>query len=99
MATALEPVKAGDWPDTLVARMAAVEGLIAVGRGDTVLARRRLTEAADGWRRRLSPAQLGQRMTEVMVDLGRPIIGAVIPSEELAVVEADLAQLAIASEV
>ena len=95
----LEPVRPGDWPDTLVARMAGVEGLVAAGRGDRELAVRRLGEAIDGWRRRLSPAEMGQRITDVMVDLGRPIIGLVVPAEELAALEADLAALVQTSEV
>jgi tetratricopeptide (TPR) repeat protein len=93
-----EPVRTGDWPDTLVARMSGVEGLIAAGRGDTRLARHRLAEAADGWRRRMSPAELGRQLGAVMVDLGRPIIGLVVPGEELAVVEADLASLLTRTE-
>ena len=95
----LEPVRAGDWPDTLVARMVWVEGLIAAGRGDRELAAQRLQEAAEGWRRRLSPAELGQRITDVMVDLGRPIIGLVVPTEELAQVAADLARVTERAEV
>ena len=98
-AVVLEPVRPGDWPDTLVARMSGVEGLIAAGRGDLVQAERRLQEAAAGWRHRLSPAELGQRMADVMVDLGRPIIGLVVPTEELAIVEADLGSLAAGTEV
>ena len=37
-----EPVREGDWPETLVIRMAAVEGLIAAGRGDSAKAQRLL---------------------------------------------------------
>jgi tetratricopeptide (TPR) repeat protein len=96
---ALEPVRLGDWPDTLVARMTGVEGLIALARGDRALARRRLTAAADWWRQRRSPAELGQRMTDLMLDLGRPIIGLVVPTDELATVEADLASLTELTEV
>jgi hypothetical protein len=96
--TVFEPVRTGDWPDTLVARMSGVEGLIAAGRGDTQLARQRLAEAADGWRRRMSPTELGRQLGAVMVDLGRPIIGLVVPGEELAVVEADLASLLTRTE-
>jgi len=88
-----EPVRTGDWPDTLVARLSAVEGLIVRGRGNRELARQRLQVAADGWRRRLTPADLGRQLSAVMVDLGRPIIGMVVPAEELAAIEADLADL------
>jgi DNA-binding SARP family transcriptional activator/tetratricopeptide (TPR) repeat protein len=98
-ATVLEPMQPGDWPDTLVARAAAVQGLIAARRGQLDAARRLLTEAANGWRRRLSAPEVVRRITAVMVDLGRPIIGLVVPAEELAVVEADLAALPIPTEV
>lgn len=90
----LEPVREGDWPETLVIRMANVEGLIAAGRGDHELARRRLGEAVDGWRR-LTSANPGDRIATVMADLGRPIIGLILPAEELAATEADLATLAL----
>jgi DNA-binding SARP family transcriptional activator/tetratricopeptide (TPR) repeat protein len=98
-AVALEPVGPGDWPDTLVARAAAVQGVIAVGRGDPNSARRLFEQAAAGWRRRLSPIELAQRMASVLADLGRPIIGLVVPAEELAAIEADLAALPATMEV
>jgi tetratricopeptide (TPR) repeat protein len=94
----VEPVREGDWPETLVLRMAAVEGLIAAGHGNVALAQRRLAEAADGWRR-LTPVDVAERLGAVMADLGRPIIGLVLPVEELAAVEADLATLPSATEV
>jgi tetratricopeptide (TPR) repeat protein len=87
-----EPVREGDWPETLVIRMAAVEGLVAAGRGDVATARDRLTEAVVGWRR-LTPVDLADRIASVMADLGRPIIGLILPAEELAAVEADLAAI------
>jgi tetratricopeptide (TPR) repeat protein len=96
---ALEPMRPGDWPDTLVARAAGVQGLIAARRGQVDEARRLLERAAAGWRRRLSPAELADRMTAVMADLGRPIIGLVVPAEELATIEADLAALPLRTEV
>ena len=89
----LEPVGPGDWPDTLVARMAGVQGLLAAGRGESGLARRRLEESAAGWRRRLSRTDLAESMCAVLADLGRPIIGLLVPSEELSAVLADLAAL------
>jgi tetratricopeptide (TPR) repeat protein len=98
-AMAVEPVRPGDWPDTLIARVAGVEGLIAARRGDVERARQLLQHAAAGWRRRLSPLELAERMTAVMADLGRPIIGLVVPAEELAIVEADLAALPTRTEV
>jgi tetratricopeptide (TPR) repeat protein len=96
---ALEPMRPGDWPDTLVARAAALQGLIAARRGAVEAARPLLERAAAGWRRRLSPVELAERMTAVMADLGRPIIGLVVPAEELAIIEADLAALPQPTEV
>jgi hypothetical protein len=37
-------------------------------------------------------------MAAVMADLGRPVIGLVVPAEELATVEADLAGLIFGKE-
>lgn len=51
-AVALEPVSAADLPDTLVARMCHVQGLVAIGRGQPELAARWLREAQAGWLRR-----------------------------------------------
>jgi hypothetical protein len=78
--------------------MSAVEGLIAAARDDVPLARRKLDDAAEGWRRRMSPADLGRQLGAVMVDLGRPIIGLVVPAEELAAIEADLEGLTTRAE-
>jgi hypothetical protein len=47
----------------------------------------------------MSAAELGRQLGAVMVDLGRPIIGIVVPAEELALVEADLAALPVPTEV
>jgi tetratricopeptide (TPR) repeat protein len=82
-AAALEPVRAGDWPDTLVARISWVQGLVAAARGDHPLAVRRLQEAADGWRRRVGAADAGERWTSALADLGRPVVGVVEPEREL----------------
>ncbi len=60
-AVALEPVFPADWPDTLVARMSHVQGLVALSRGDKDLAARRLRDAAAGWRRRLPSGRGGPR--------------------------------------
>jgi len=43
-------LRSSDQPWALVPRMTRIQGLIAVARGDRAGARRRLTEAADGWR-------------------------------------------------
>lgn len=93
-ATALEPLDSGDFPDTLVARLSRVQGLIAVARGDRALAAKRLEESARTWRRRAGAYRLGDRYMAVMVDLGRPpVLGLVEPRRELERVEAELASL------
>ena len=92
---AFEPVTASDFPDTLVARMARVQGLIAAARGDRGLAVRRFEESASGWRRRLEPSRIGEAYLAALVDLGRvPVAGLVEPARELARVEEELAALA-----
>jgi len=93
-AAVLEPVCAGDWPDTLVARISAIQGLVAAARGDHALAARRLQEAADGWRRRVGTADAGERWTSALADLGRPV-GVVEPERELERVLDDLEGLAM----
>jgi DNA-binding SARP family transcriptional activator/tetratricopeptide (TPR) repeat protein len=91
-ATALEPVGRADWPDTLVARMTLVRGLIAAAQGDQLQARRYLERAVAGWRRRIADAD-ASGSTAALADLGRPVIGQISPAEELDSVLADLAQL------
>ena len=92
--TALEPVAPGDFPDTLVARLTYVEGLIAAARGDGALAQRRLEQAAAGWRRTAEAPRAGDAYMDVMVDLGRPpVAGLVEPKRELARVVAELEAL------
>ncbi len=59
-ATALEPLGAGDFHDTLVARLARVQGLIALARDDHALAAKRLEEAARTWRRRAGAERPGE---------------------------------------
>lgn len=90
-AAALEPVGRADWPDTLVARMAWVRGLIAAAEGDHGKAERYLQRAAVGWRRRIATAD-ATGSTVALADLGRPVIGQVSPAEELANVQAYLVQ-------
>ena len=93
-ATALEPLDSGDFPDTLVARLSRIQGLIAAARGDQALAAKRLEESARTWRRRAGAYRLGDRYMAVMVDLGRPpVLGLVEPRRELERVEAELASL------
>ncbi|MBP2328363.1 tetratricopeptide (TPR) repeat protein [Kibdelosporangium banguiense] len=84
-----EPVSPADFPDTLVARMSAVQGLIAARRADPELARRRLSEAIRGWQHRA--AYTGQGYVAALIDLGRPPLTALVePDRELAAVTADL---------
>lgn len=95
-ATTFEPVAPSDFPDTLVARLTRVQGLVAEARGDRELAVRRLQEAARGWRRRLDPGRVGDAYSSALLDLGRPpAVGLVEPERELARIEAELVSLAI----
>jgi DNA-binding SARP family transcriptional activator/tetratricopeptide (TPR) repeat protein len=93
---ALEPVGPADQPWALVPRMARVQGLIARARGDLAEARRRLDEAAEGWRRHVGAAPaVGEEYMAALVDLGRPpVVGLVEPARELARVEAELREVA-----
>jgi DNA-binding SARP family transcriptional activator len=88
-----EPVAAADVPDTLVARMAWIEGLLAAGRGDPPLALDRITEAEQIWRRRLgSDVNRGDGYAVNLVDLGRPpVAGLIEPHVELCRVLVDKA--------
>jgi len=96
---ALEPVRSSDQPWALVPRMSRVQGLIALARGDRVQARRRLTEAAEGWRRHLGH-DVGADFAASFVDLGRPpIVGLVEPDWELGRLTAELAGLDELTEV
>lgn len=91
---ALEPVSAGEFPDTLVCRMTGVQGLIAWRRGDRALAARRLREAAEGWRRRVELRGTGDRYAAALIDLGRPPLSTLVePAEELSALARDLAGL------
>ena len=99
-AVALEPVSPADVPDTLVARMSHVQGLIALRRGNLPLAARRLREAETGWLRRCGQGRTerdrdaGQGYVAALIDLGRPPAAALIePARELAALQADIATL------
>jgi DNA-binding SARP family transcriptional activator len=89
-ATALEPVRPSDFPATLVARMARVQGLIALLAGDRELAERRLREAADGWGRLVSTFSRSDSLTVALADLGRPVVGLIEPERERELVLAEL---------
>ena len=87
-----EPVGAADLPDTLVARMARLQGRVAAARGDIALALRRYDEAERVWRRRLGVAAEGDLFAATLVDLGRPPVGGLVePGVELGRVLADRA--------
>jgi tetratricopeptide (TPR) repeat protein len=90
--TALEPLGRSDWPDTLVARMARVRGLIATAQGDHIKAQRYLQRAAAGWRRRIATTDATGSIV-ALADLGRPVTGQISPEEELRTVLTDLDQL------
>jgi tetratricopeptide (TPR) repeat protein len=89
---ALEPVTPADRPAVLVARMTHIQGLIALSRGDLELARRRFEEAVAAWRR-ISVAFDADEYLGNLVDLGRPTAGTVEPTQELARLEQELADL------
>jgi DNA-binding SARP family transcriptional activator/tetratricopeptide (TPR) repeat protein len=96
---ALEPVRDSDQPWALVPRMARVQGLIALARGDRAEARRRMGEAAAGWRRHLKH-NAGAEFAANFVDLGRaPIVGLVEPEWELRRLTSELAGLDALTEV
>ena len=91
----LEPVRLADQAWALVPQVARVQGLVARARGDLAEARRRLTESADGWRRRSGTVrEVGHEYMAALVDLGRPpIVGLVEPERELARITGELAEL------
>jgi tetratricopeptide (TPR) repeat protein len=89
-ATVLEPIRPSDFPDALVPRLARVQGLIALARGDHDLAEKRLQESVTGWQRLGGRASGADNMTAVLADLGRPVVGLVEPERELARARADL---------
>jgi tetratricopeptide (TPR) repeat protein len=91
-AVTLEPVTPADRPAVLVARMTHVQGLVALARGDHELAHKRLVEAAAAWRR-INLAFDADEYLGNLVDLGRPTAGTVEPTQELARVEQELAEL------
>jgi len=76
-------VRSSDFPATLVARMARVQGLIAALAGDQELAERRLGEAVEGWRRQVSTLSRGDSLAVALADLGRPVVGLIEPELEL----------------
>ncbi len=89
-ATVLEPVRPSDFPDSLVPRLARVQGLIALAQGSREDAIKRLREAVAGWEGLLSRAPINESITTVLADLGRPVVGLVEPKRELSRVREEL---------
>ena len=88
--TVLEPVRPSDFPESLVPRLARIQGLIALGLGDRDGAARRLEESIAGWERLLARTVRADSITTVLADLGRPVVGLVEPERELKRARADL---------
>jgi hypothetical protein len=89
-AAVFEPVHPSDFPATLVARLARVQGLIAHARGDDNEAVRRLEESIAGWERLRAANLKADSLAGVLADLGRPVVGLVEPERELALARADV---------
>jgi DNA-binding SARP family transcriptional activator len=96
-AAVLEPVAPSDFPETLVPRLARVQGLLALAREDLPEGELRLAESVAGWERLLARSLDADSVTAVLADLGRPVVGLVEPARELARVRADL-QAAVKGE-
>ncbi len=88
--TVLEPVRPSDFPEALVPRLARVQALIALARGDREEATRRIEEAIGGWERLLERTIRADSITSVLADLGRPVVGLVEPERELERARSDL---------
>ena len=96
---ALEPVSPADQPWALVPRIARVQALIALARGQHARARLHLREAAAVWERR-DGAATGEELMTNFVDLGRPpVVGLVEPQRELARIHAELTEIDTLTEV
>ncbi|WP_027862781.1 AAA family ATPase [Marmoricola sp. URHB0036] len=86
----LEPVGRADQPWSLVPRVAFVQALIGLVRGDLAEVERRLEESVEAWHRVLGSKTSTQASTADgylanLVDLGRPpVVGLVEPARELA---------------
>ena len=90
-AAVLEPMRPSDFPAALVPRMAGVQGLIALARGDRPAAERHLQEAIAGWSRLVAQALESSTLVTVLADLGRPVVGLIEPERELRRARATLA--------
>ncbi|MGO9971458.1 MAG: ATP-binding protein [Solirubrobacteraceae bacterium] len=92
-AAVLEPVRPSDFPRALVPRLAHVQALIALVRGDHEEAVRRLQESVRGWERLVMRAVDAEGITTVLADLGRPVVGLVDPERELDRAQSELAAI------
>jgi tetratricopeptide (TPR) repeat protein len=97
-AAVLEPVRPSDFPETLVPRLARVQGLIEIASGNREEAVRRLEEARGGWRRLVERLLRSETITVVLADLGRPVVGLIDPEHELARVPADIDSIGAGEE-
>jgi DNA-binding SARP family transcriptional activator len=93
-ATVLEPVRPSDFPAALVPRLTRIQGLIALARDDRIEAGQRLAEAIAGWERLADRAVRADSLTGVLADLGRPVVGLVMPEHELERARAELELIA-----
>ena len=93
--TVLEPMRPSDFPDALVPRLARIQGLIALARGERDEAQRRFGESIAGWERLLERTVKADSITAVLADLGRPVVGLVEPERELARVRAEVADAVV----
>jgi tetratricopeptide (TPR) repeat protein len=98
-AMVLEPVRPSDFPEALVPRLARVEALVALARGDREQAARRLEQAIDGWRRLAQGKRTGDSLTAALADLGRPVVGLVEPERELEYTRAELEEVQVGAGV
>jgi DNA-binding SARP family transcriptional activator/tetratricopeptide (TPR) repeat protein len=89
-ATALEPIRPGDFPEALVPRLARVQALLALASGKTAEGERRLHESIAGWERLLKRSVRADSITTVLADLGRPVVGLIEPERELERARAEL---------
>jgi tetratricopeptide (TPR) repeat protein len=89
-ATALEPIRPGDFPEALVPRLARVQALLALASGKTAEGERRLQESIAGWERLLKRSVRADSITTVLADLGRPVVGLIEPERELERARAEL---------
>jgi tetratricopeptide (TPR) repeat protein len=86
-----EPTGPADQPWSLLPRVCFVQALVAIARGDTQEATRRLDEAAAAWQRLLPRvgALTSEGYLANLLDLGRPpVLGLVEPQRELDRIEA-----------